>query len=55
MRTEPWYFVNPNRSGVDFARSAHAIPSGCVAINPEQVDPEIRAEGRAWFATHKES
>lgn len=47
---EPLYYVTTATTGVIFARHVDAVPVLATFLQPAQVDPEVREQGRAWLA-----
>lgn len=48
---EPTYYVSTAFSGVGFARHQGDVADDATILNPDQVDPDVRAQGRAWMAS----
>lgn len=46
---EPIYYVTTATTGVIFAQTADAVPVLGTILQPAQVDPEVRDQGRAWL------
>lgn len=53
MADEPLYYVTTASSSVVFAQHPDAIPTLATILRPEQVDPDIRQQGRDWLAERR--
>lgn len=47
---EPTYFIDTAHTGVGFARHQGDVADTATILDPNQVDPEVRHEGRIWLA-----